>query len=129
MKLYPLKTDTQDVAESKYEKQVSVEKGYIVRVSARNGQLNACEESLSQATAGRGDTKELYPFITETWNVARSKYEKQVSVRKGYLVHVSVKNGQLNACEESLSQATGKRRYNEKVSVKNGYAEYCLRKL
>ena len=109
MKLYPLKTDTQDVAESKYEKQVSVEKGYIVHVSVRNGQLNACEESLSKAIAGRGDTKELYPFITETWNVAGSKYEKQVSVRKGYLVHVSVKNGELNACEESLSQATAGR--------------------
>jgi hypothetical protein len=38
----------------------------------------------------------LYPFITETQNVAERKYEKEVSVRKGYLVHVSVKNGQLN---------------------------------
>jgi hypothetical protein len=89
----------------------------MVHVSVKNGQLNACEESLSKATAGRGDTKELYPFITETWIVAGSKYEKQVSVRKGYLVHVS-------ACEESLSQATAGRgdtmeRYPLKTDTQN----------
>ena len=68
--LYPLITDTQKVAESKCERKVSVGKGYLVHVSVRNGQLNACEESLSQATAGRGVTMELYPLKTDTWRIA-----------------------------------------------------------
>lgn len=42
--LYPLITDTQNVAESKNGRQVSVIKGYRGYVSARNGKLNTCEE-------------------------------------------------------------------------------------
>jgi hypothetical protein len=42
--LYPFITDTQKVAESKCERQVSVKKGYRGYVSARYGKLNACEE-------------------------------------------------------------------------------------
>src|SRR5580658_10127815 len=129
----------------KSEKEVSVRKGYLVHVSVRNGQLNACEESLSQATAGRRDTMARYPLKTDTQNVAWRSCEKEVSVRKGYLVHVSVRNGQLNGCEESLSQATAGRgdtmiRYplktdtqnvawrscEKEVSVRKGYLGYVF---
>src|SRR5580658_9525471 len=88
MARYPLKTDTQNVAWRSCEKEVSVRKGYLVHVSVRNGQLNACEESLSQATAGRGDTMARYPLKTDTQNVAWRSCEKEVSVRKGYLGYV-----------------------------------------
>jgi hypothetical protein len=85
MELYPFITDTQNVAGSKYKKQVSIRKGYRVHVSVKNGQLNACEESLLQATAGRGDTMKRYPLKTDTQNIAWGSCEKEVSVRKGYL--------------------------------------------
>lgn len=44
--LYPLITDTQNIAGSKNRRQVSVKKGYGGHVSAHDEQLNACEESL-----------------------------------------------------------------------------------
>jgi hypothetical protein len=83
--------ETWIVAGSKCEKHVSVRKGYLVHVSVKNGQLSACEESLSQATAGRGDTMKRYPLKTDTWRIAWGRCGKEVSVRKGYLGYVFCK--------------------------------------
>jgi hypothetical protein len=43
----------------------------------------ACEESLWQATAGRGDIiMELYPLKTDTWRIAWGSCEKGVRQKR-----------------------------------------------
>jgi hypothetical protein len=77
---------------------VSVKNGYVENCLGKQRKegvrqkripsVNACEESLSQATAGRGDTMARYPLKTDTQNVAWRSCKKEVSVRKGYLGYV-----------------------------------------
>jgi hypothetical protein len=50
--------------------QVTVFTEQVMGKSLAERALNACEESLSQATAGRGDTMKRYPLKTDTQNIA-----------------------------------------------------------
>jgi hypothetical protein len=76
-------------ARRRYKEQVSGMAGYVGNVSGHDG-----KEERDGKTREETDTRGLYPSMPETWNVAESKPERQVSGMAGYVGDVSGHDGQ-----------------------------------
>src|ERR1700735_2516037 len=85
-------------ARRRYKEQVFGMGGYVGHVSGHDGKEERdgktreeiCTKGLYPAWE---DTEERYPSVPETWNVAESKPERQVSGMAGYVGNVSGHDG------------------------------------